>query len=244
MAERLRGKAGVAQRDRRLKAEPLCRHCKSAGIVRIAKEVDHIVPLDKGGTDTDDNVQSLCLDCHKAKSATEDHRLGAANHPAWLEPSAVPLVIVCGPPCSGKSTYVEEHRSDGDIVIDLDAIMTEIEPSYRHWSGYLDQLLLNRAIRQRNAMLGDLKRRTMGWAWFIVSAPTLTERSWWQGKLGGQVVLLHPGVRECKRRAIARGTPLAAQGVDDWERKSRDHWEPRPAKRAKAPTSFDGWPEE
>ena len=122
--------------------------------------------------------------------------------------------------------------------------MTELEPGYRHWSGYLDRVLLNRAIRQRNALLGDLKRLTFGRAWFIVSAPTPAERAWWKGKLGGSVVLLHPGAATCKRRAIARGTPLAAQGVDQWDRASREHWEPRQAKRVRAATAFDGWPVE
>ena len=109
----------MAQRERRLRAEPLCRHCKSAGLVRLATVVDHITPLDKGGTDADDNVQSLCEPCHRIKTATEDHNLGASNHPASLKPSAVPLTIVAGPPCAGKSTFVEEHKRAGDTVIDL-----------------------------------------------------------------------------------------------------------------------------
>lgn len=242
MVERLRGRAGVAQRERRLRDEPLCRHCKSAGIVRLATVPDHIVPLDKGGSDQDDNIQCLCEPCHRVKTLSEDHGLAAANHPAWLEPSAVPLFIICGPPCSGKNTYVEEHKRPGDTVIDLDAIRTELDPSYRHWSGYLDSPLLSRAIRQRNAMLGNLKRQAFGRAWFIISAPTKQERAWWSDKLGGAIVLLHPGVKECKRRAVARGTPLAAKGVDDWDRASRDHWQPRQARRVRAIIGLDGWP--
>lgn len=71
MAERLRGRRGVEQRKRRLKNEPLCRDCKSAGIVRLATVPDHIVPLAKGGTDTDDNIRCLCADCHKVRTAEE-----------------------------------------------------------------------------------------------------------------------------------------------------------------------------
>lgn len=51
MAERLRGRRAVAQRLRRLQAEPLCRDCASAGIVRGATVPDHIVPLAHGGSD-------------------------------------------------------------------------------------------------------------------------------------------------------------------------------------------------
>lgn len=71
MAERLRGRAGVEQRSRRLVNEPLCRDCASAGLVRVATIVDHIVPLALGGHDTDDNVRSLCEPCHKVRTAEQ-----------------------------------------------------------------------------------------------------------------------------------------------------------------------------
>jgi 5-methylcytosine-specific restriction protein A len=68
MATRLRGQAGVEQRQRRLNADPLCRHCKARGVIRQAKVIDHIVALCNGGTDDDSNVQPLCIECHDAKT--------------------------------------------------------------------------------------------------------------------------------------------------------------------------------
>ncbi|WP_409035529.1 helix-turn-helix domain-containing protein [Novosphingobium sp.] len=62
--KRARGRVGAEQRHRRLAAEPYCRDCAKVGIKRRAEEVDHIVPLAFGGTDTDDNVRSLCQGCH------------------------------------------------------------------------------------------------------------------------------------------------------------------------------------
>ncbi len=35
---------------------------------------DHIVPLEEGGTDTEDNVQNICADCHDEKSKAERAR--------------------------------------------------------------------------------------------------------------------------------------------------------------------------
>ena len=64
MVERLRGRAGVAQRLRRLRAEPLCRLCKEKGIIRASVVPDHIKPLALGGTDEDSNIRCLCQPCH------------------------------------------------------------------------------------------------------------------------------------------------------------------------------------
>jgi hypothetical protein len=240
--KRLRGRAGMRQRERRLTLEPLCRHCAQRGVVTPAEEVDHIKPLAFGGTDTDDNVQCLCMECHAIKTAEESaaHQ-GASNHPEWLEPSNIPLTILCGPPCSGKTTYIKDRAHPADIVIDIDQIAAKIEPRYRHWEGMLTSTLLDKCVRVRNAILGSLSRARRSKAWFIVAAPTKAERDWWQSKLGGEIVLLDPGIEECNRRAIQRGTPKAIQGVTEWHAKAARPWAP---KKRKPTIGLDGWPVE
>lgn len=225
---RKRGRAGQQQRRRRLMAEPLCRHCHAKGIVRKSDVPDHIIPLAFGGTDDDDNVQCLCHDCHAIKSALESaHTEGAANHPEWLKPSAIPLTILCGPPASGKTTYILDRANRFDTVIDIDDILKLIDPDYQPWGKRIDTLVFNKAIRVRNAMLGSLANAHAGMAWFIVSAPTKEEREWWASKLNAtSLVLLHPGTDECKRRAVARGTPKAIEGIDKWEAHSLKPWRP------------------
>lgn len=37
----------------------------------MAVELDHIVPLFKGGADDDSNLQGLCSPCHAAKTAED-----------------------------------------------------------------------------------------------------------------------------------------------------------------------------
>lgn len=219
---------------------PLCVMCKAEGIYRPTDEIDHVVPLSRGGSDTEDNLQGLCEPHHTAKSLAEGgyNHARVSNHPEWLEPSRIPLTIVCGPPCSGKSTLARRSATASDLIVDLDDILLELDPSYRPWTGNRDHL--NEAIRLRNRMLGSLAHRpSFTRAWFVISAPTAEERAWWQGKLGGELVLLHPGIAECKRRAIARGTPGALSGIDDWERRSRLPWS-RP--KAKLGVDADGWP--
>jgi 5-methylcytosine-specific restriction endonuclease McrA len=44
--------------------------CKLAGKLE-AYDLDHIIPLWKGGKDTDDNLQALCPACHRIKTDME-----------------------------------------------------------------------------------------------------------------------------------------------------------------------------
>lgn len=68
---RKQGRAGVAARARYLSMHPLCEYCQIKGILTAAEEVDHRVPLHKGGDDTDLNKAATCIPCHKAKTAAD-----------------------------------------------------------------------------------------------------------------------------------------------------------------------------
>lgn len=69
--KRPRGRAGAALRAKRLAKEPFCRDCLEYGLDRPSTEVDHIVPLSKGGTNEDGNIRCLCKACHAARTRTE-----------------------------------------------------------------------------------------------------------------------------------------------------------------------------
>jgi 5-methylcytosine-specific restriction protein A len=56
----------VLQRDNHL-----CLSCLKNGRAVTATDVDHIKPKAQGGTNTLNNLQSLCADHHRAKTALE-----------------------------------------------------------------------------------------------------------------------------------------------------------------------------
>lgn len=71
--------------------------CTGPGCGRPATDVDHIVPAMRGGTDTDDNLASLCRRCHQAKTSAEANsvtrpgrftspRRPAESHPGLTTP--------------------------------------------------------------------------------------------------------------------------------------------------------------
>jgi 5-methylcytosine-specific restriction protein A len=74
------GHAWRIKRARILKRDHyLCQSCAKIGRVTSASEVDHVVSRANGGTEDDDNLQSLCNPCHKAKTATEKGQTSPAG---------------------------------------------------------------------------------------------------------------------------------------------------------------------
>ena len=69
---RKRGRAGQRDRAQVIAEEPLCRACLKRDVESPTEEVDHIVPLSRGGSDTRANKQGLCKPCHEAKTRAED----------------------------------------------------------------------------------------------------------------------------------------------------------------------------
>lgn len=52
--------------------------CKKCGISikkepNLLLEIDHIIPLSKGGLTTEDNLQTLCWKCNRSKGAKIDY---------------------------------------------------------------------------------------------------------------------------------------------------------------------------
>lgn len=64
----------------------LCVACYRRGILAKATDVDHIVPKFRGGTDAMSNLQSLCRDCHKEKTAID----GGAKERARIRADGFP----------------------------------------------------------------------------------------------------------------------------------------------------------
>lgn len=58
--------------------------------MRLATELDHVVPLFKGGDDDDSNRQGLCRDCHTVKTAKDRgwvQRLGCDDTGRPVDPN-------------------------------------------------------------------------------------------------------------------------------------------------------------
>lgn len=82
----------------------------------IATTKDHVIPFSKGGTNDLDNFRPACSACNSKRRNLSVGGTGCK------------VVIITGAPASGKSTYVQEHATPSDVVIDLDAICRSLMP--------------------------------------------------------------------------------------------------------------------
>jgi hypothetical protein len=153
-------------------------------------------------------LQSVCRSCHEVRKKFIESRGYAkdvdpatgwpkdALHPANLprkafrrfgfsiphnlQPSAIPVTLVCGPPAGGKTTWVNDHKQPGDTVISLDDCKQRV--GGRMWD--TDRSIARRAMAYRDTMLRALARATRGRAFVVVGAPTHGEREAWCAALG------------------------------------------------------------
>jgi hypothetical protein len=121
------------------------------------------------------------------------------------------LVVVTGPPCSGKTTYVNEHRQSGDVIIDLDAMAQALgaDPyDYPPAITAVAQYARGAAIR---AAIGWHLRGTRVWVTDCEPSPA----RWQQyAQAGARHVRLDVDPDELHRR-ISAGRPASFHDIAD-----------------------------
>lgn len=135
------------------------------------------------------------------------------------------IVIVTGPPCGGKSTYVQEQAQPGDLIVDQDALALAIEAGssshvYSTATRKMARAARNAAVWEGlKAMQGD-RYRTL----FVIHTDPSPEMRMSYRAMGGRFVEMDPGKDECLRRAQSRppeNRELVKQVLDDYYSKRR-----------------------
>lgn len=162
-----------------------------------AAAVDHIVPPEDGGAVFDpENLRAICTHCNNVRAMRTRMQEGWRRSATWI-------VLVMGPPASGKSTYIAEHKGPHDLVIDYGA-MAESMGGASH----------KEVMAARNAVLKRVQRgQVEAPRVWIHSANPEAERMFPYH----EVVSLDPGRDEVLSRCSQ--DRVLARLAEDWYRK-------------------------
>nr|WP_300338817.1 HK97 family phage prohead protease [Actinomyces sp.] len=117
------------------------------------------------------------------------------------------LVVVTGPPCAGKSTYVEVNRGQGDVVVDYDAIARALGAASHLPDGHIREA----AFAARGAAITYVLEHGAD-AWVIHTSPRAEDVARYEAA-GAVFVQVDPGMEECLARAEADGRPAETAGL-------------------------------
>ena len=178
------------------------------GCTRVGDTSDHIVPYVFGGPTIPANLRRACRKCNGLRR----ERILSG----W--PSVIHAVI--GPPCGGKSTWVMEHRQEGDVVVDMDMLAGALTGGDGHdapdWAREMASAAWYGAYRKATMLAEPVN------VWIIKTLPA-TPRSprmldEWLA-LDYDVHVCDPGKHEVLRRHGERGAGARElAGVRQWYR--------------------------
>lgn len=179
-------------------------HLRLAGCTRVATTKDHIIPYSHGGDDSLSNFLPACRNCNSKRQ----NRV-LSGHGATVK-------VVVGPPAGGKTTYVAEHATANDIVIDLDAIARALMPLPLDHSHVYPVHVRHVAIGARKAAIERATRlRERTTVWIIHAIPSPDELANYRG-MRWEVITVDPGRDVVLARCRAERPEYTMPAVDRW----------------------------
>lgn len=117
------------------------------------------------------------------------------------------IYLVYGPPGSGKTTYVKNHMSAGDIIIDFDLLSRALAGTDDHDR---ENILFDRINDCRNYLVNTINRYPeVRHTWVILCAPKKEDRELFV-KMGATLKLIEEPASVCIARCRDRG--------ENWQR--------------------------
>jgi hypothetical protein len=147
-------------------------------------------------------IEIICFDCHNKV------------HNRFGRNTGRQVYIVYGPPMSGKTTFVKENMSRGDMLVDMDMLYAAVSmlPDYDKPDN-----LFNNVISIHNQLIDNIRTRYGKWnnAWIIGGYADKYKRERLADDMGAELIFCDVSKEECLRRLE----------LDDDRRYRKDEWQ-------------------
>lgn len=125
------------------------------------------------------------------------------------------VVLICGAPCSGKSTLARQLAQPGDVVLDRDEMARTLGSPRRWMHAYRYGVAAERWMQR------ELRRLAWGYeggtAYVVRCLARGPERRELAAVLRADVRVLDPGEEECVHRAVTSYRPHGTiEGIRRW----------------------------
>lgn len=193
------------------KGQIICKYCNKP----ITKAYDiighHKIEL------TEENVNDFNISLNPANIVFVHHRCHNYIHNK-LGYSGRKVFLVYGSPLSGKTTWVNNNMSEGDMVVDMDSIWQCISGCDRYIK---PNRLKSVVFKVRDSLLDSIKYRYGKWrnAYIIGGYPYQSERERLCKELGAREIFIDVSKDECLNRLQSSED----RNKEEWE-KYIDEW--------------------
>ena len=121
--------------------------------------------------------------------------------------------VIIGPPCAGKSTYIKENATQGDVLIDYDAMAMALGAGSTHTaSGAIREV----ALRLRYSAINKILEGISAPAWIIHTNPRQSLIDDY-AEAGAVFTIVDPGKAVCLERVEKDYRPEGtAEVIEAW----------------------------
>lgn len=145
------------------------------------------------------------------------------------------LHIVIGPPCSGKSTYVDEHAKSGEVRIDFDRIAVALGSETPHDP---PRNIKSAAFGARQGAIDRVIEDGIP-AWVIHSNPSDEQMAVYE-EAGAEFVWMDADLETCLKRAEDDGRPSVTFAViREWFEQHKDQQSEGNGRRKRAAMALE-----
>lgn len=189
----------------------LCEHCGKPIVKKydcIGHHIKELTDANVNDFDVSLNPENVMLIHHRCHNEIHE-RFGYAQRKVF---------IVYGPPCSGKTTFVLNAASGGDLIVDIDSLWEATTNNERYIK---PNRLKENMFKLRDELIDQIYTGVGHWknAYIIGGYPFEMERERLREKLGAELIFIDTPKEECLERAAERPREYVRY-IEEWFERS------------------------